>query len=111
MSSIIKRLKDEPAFLGGVLVALVGLGTAFGLALNGEQVGAVTGLIGLLTGVAVRGSVYNEAGVKAEVARQVQAQDPTPPEKAESVPYTYPDAEGEALDVDLDREEDGPWDV
>lgn len=65
MSSIIQRLKTEPAFLGGVLVALVGFGTSFGLALSGEQVGAITGLIGLLTGVGVRGQVYSAATMDA----------------------------------------------
>jgi hypothetical protein len=54
MKVIIDRLWHEPAFLGGVLVAVVGFVVALGFDADGPVVASVTGLIAILTGVGVR---------------------------------------------------------
>jgi hypothetical protein len=45
--------RSNAAWLAGVLTAVVGLATAFGLQLTGEQVGAITALVAAVTGGAV----------------------------------------------------------
>lgn len=54
MNSIIKRFRDEPAFVGSVVTGAIALFAAFGLNLDGEQVATITGFVALLTGGAVR---------------------------------------------------------
>ena len=39
---MIDRIRREPALVTGLLSALIALGTAFGLDLSAEQVGAIT---------------------------------------------------------------------
>lgn len=41
--SIMDRIEQEPVLAQGVVVSGVALGSAFGLGLSGEQVGAITG--------------------------------------------------------------------
>jgi len=54
MKTIWKRLIEEPVYLGTVLIAAVGIGTSFGLGWSGEQVGALTAAIAIITGATVR---------------------------------------------------------
>jgi hypothetical protein len=57
MKVIIKRLWNEPAYLGAVLTAGVSLVVAFGFDADGQVVGAVAAAIAVITGVGVRASV------------------------------------------------------
>lgn len=82
MNAILKRLKNEPAFLGSVLIAVVSLAAAFGLQWDGEQVAQVTAFIALLTGAGVRSQVYTVQGARKMMEEAIEAQDPTPPEKS-----------------------------
>ena len=54
MKTILQRLYSEPVYLGTVLIAAVGIGTSFGLGWSGEQVGALTAAIAIITGATVR---------------------------------------------------------
>ena len=54
MKSIAQRLWREPVYLGTVLIAVVGLGSSFGLGWTGEQVGMATAAIAVITGATVQ---------------------------------------------------------
>lgn len=57
MKVIITRLINEPVYLGTVLIAAVGLVTAFGLGWTGEQVAMAEIAIAAVTGATVRSRV------------------------------------------------------
>ena len=45
MSTIIDRVRREPALVSGLVAAVIGLGVSFGLELSKEQVGAIMALV------------------------------------------------------------------
>ena len=53
-SGWLRRLQREPAAIGGAIGAFVALGAAFGLQLDGEQVGAIAAFVTFLVGFIVR---------------------------------------------------------
>ena len=57
MSTIIDRVRREPAIVTGIVGALIALGVAFGLELTGEQTGAIMAFVSALLAVVVRQQV------------------------------------------------------
>ena len=57
MSTILDRLRREPALVLGLVGALIALGTAFGLDLSKEQTGAITALVVAVLAVVTRQNV------------------------------------------------------
>ena len=76
---MLARFRNEPALIYALIEVLIALGVAFGLNLTGEQVGAVTAVVAVLTGVGVRQAVYGpetvDRIVDAEVAVAVAERD------------------------------------
>jgi len=55
MKAVLDWIKNrEPVAVQGVVVAVIGVGTSFGLDWTGEQVGAVTGLSAVVLGLIAR---------------------------------------------------------
>ena len=57
MSTIIDRIRREPALVTGIVGALIALGVAFGLELTGEQTGAIMAFVSALLAVVTRSQV------------------------------------------------------
>lgn len=57
MKAIVRFVGAEPVALGGVVSALVGLGTSFGLHLTADQVGAITAAVGAISALCARALV------------------------------------------------------
>ena len=76
---MLARFRNEPALIYALIEVLIALAVAFGLNLTGEQVGAVTAVVAVLTGVGVRQAVYGPGTVDrivdAEVAVAVAERD------------------------------------
>lgn len=57
MSAIFDRIRQEPALVSGLIAALIALGTAFGLDLSPEQVGALMAVVAAVLAFVVRANV------------------------------------------------------
>ena len=64
--SLIERFRTEPALVTGVVSAAIALGTAFGLNLSADQVGAIMAFVVAAMAIVVRQQVTPTIKVSAE---------------------------------------------
>ena len=57
MSTILDRIRREPALVTGLVGAVIALGVSFGLELSGEQTGAIMALVSAILAVVTRQQV------------------------------------------------------
>ena len=57
MTTILDRIRREPALVTGLVGALIALGVSFGLELSGEQTGAIMALVSAILAVVTRQQV------------------------------------------------------
>ena len=57
MSTILDRIRREPALVAGLVGAVIALGVSFGLELSGEQTGAIMALVSAILAVVTRQQV------------------------------------------------------
>ena len=63
MSTILDRIRREPALVTGLVAAVIALGVSFGLDLSGEQTGAIMALTSAILAVVTRQQVTPYADV------------------------------------------------
>lgn len=62
MTSILDRIRREPALVTGAVSALIALGVAFGLNLTGEQTGAIMAVTTAVLAFVTRSQVTPASG-------------------------------------------------